>query len=322
MDMESQCRDKDCQGDHPPGLVDSESEKEEPRRDDQPPDFSDVEMEASSESEDEKEYNRRWFGKCTSPMTKTTARERLRPYPVELAALEVLRTMQQDHSVQEDFANTATFGSVGRLRSDTDDDSCEGTSTSTRIRHPLHVETQNAKRQFDGLDFRKPVRNLDISVMTEKHKSTISAVQRPEEWIAVEITVDSGACVTVMPAGLCTGIPILDNALSKGGVEYEVANGESIPNLGERRCEVMTVGSLTPKLIVFQIADVHKPLLSVTACSDMGFDCFLGKEGGSLKDRVTGELIPLERQGSLYTMKMWIRQDQSQRPSPGFSGPP
>ena len=182
MDMESQCCSKDCEEDHPPGLIDSESEKEEPRRDDQPPEVSDVEMETSSESEDEKEYNRRWFGKCTSPMTKTTARERLRPYPVELAALEVLRTMQQRHSEFDLNNDNTAFGSVDRLRVSTEDDCCKGTSTSTRIRHPLHVETQeNAKRQFDGLDLRRPVRNLDISVMTEKQKSTISAVQRPEE---------------------------------------------------------------------------------------------------------------------------------------------
>ena len=44
-------------------------------------------------------------------------------------------------------------------------------------------------------------------------------------------------------------------------------------------------------------------------CADMGFDCFLGKEGGSLRDRCTDELVPLERHGSLYVVKMWARQD-------------
>ena len=82
-------------------------------------------------------------------------------------------------------------------------------------------------------------------------------------------------------------------------VEYEIANGESIANLGESRCEVMTVGSMIPKRIIFQIADVHKPLVSISAFSDMGYDCYLSKEGGSLRDRVTGETIPLQRQGSL-----------------------
>ena len=109
-------------------------------------------------------------------------------------------------------------------------------------------------------------------------------------------------------------IQIIENDLSQNGIEYEVANDESIANLGEKRCQVMTIGSMSPKKIIFQIADVHKPLLSVTACSD------LGKDGGSLRDRVTGEIIPLERRGSLHTLRMWVRQ-WSESPSPSFPGP-
>jgi hypothetical protein len=142
-----------------------------------------------------------------------------------------------------------------------------------------------------------------ISLLQQVKKSGISAVNRPDEWIALDVTVDSGACVTVMPSDLCPGIQIVENDLSRNGIEYEVANGESIANLGEKRCQVMTIGSMAPKKIIFQIADVHKPLLSVTACSDMGYDCYLGKDGGSLRDRVTGEIIPLQRQGSLYTLR-------------------
>ena len=70
----------------------------------------------------------------------------------------------------------------------------------------------------------------------------------------------------------------------------------------------MTVGSLVPKRIVFQVADVHKPLFSITACSDMGmsaswsrreaasetawYDCFLGTESDSLRDRITWGAYP------------------------------
>ena len=115
----------------------------------------------------------------------------------------------------------------------------------------------------------------------------------------LDVTVDSGACVTVMPSGLCPGITIVDNDLFRNGIQYEAANGESIANLAERRCQVMTVGSMAQKRIVVQIADVLKPLLSITACSDMCYDCYLGKEGGNLRDRITGEVIHLERRGSL-----------------------
>ena len=69
---------------------------------------------------------------------------------------------------------------------------------------------------------------------------------------------------SVMPSGRCQGIIIVENDLSRNGIEYEVAISESIANLGERRCQVMTVGSMAPKRIVFQIADIHKPLLSIS----------------------------------------------------------
>ena len=111
-----------------------------------------------------------------------------------------------------------------------------------------------------------------------------------------------------MPKSLCEGISTLQNRLSREGVEYEVANGAHISNLGERRCELMILGPRSCKRIVFQVADVHKPLLSISACADTGFDCHLGDKGGYLLDKHSGEKIPLERRENLYIMRAWIRQ--------------
>ena len=117
--------------------------------------------------------------------------------------------------------------------------------------------------------------------------------------------MDSGACVKAMPRSLCEGISILQDRLSCEGVEYEVASGAHIPNLRERRCEMMTIGSNTCKNIVVQVADVHNPLLSISGCADMGFDCYLGDKGGHLLDKQTGEKIPLERrEKNVYNVGM------------------
>ena len=64
-----------------------------------------------------------------------------------------------------------------------------------------------------------------------------------DEWTELEICIDSGACETVMQATLCTGIGVVESIQSREGVEYEVANGHTLPNLGERRCLLMTPGS-------------------------------------------------------------------------------
>ena len=235
-------------------------------------------------------------------------RDTLRPSMIEETAIAVCGIAFNSCS---EFDHHPPFGSVGRLFSGTDEGSCRGTLSTPRERHPLQAETRDqCDRALNG-----------ISMLHEIRRSGISAVQKPDEWVLIDVTVDSGACVTVMPSALCTGIPILANDLSKNGVEYEVANGESIANLGERQCQVMTIGSMTPKRIVFQVADVHKPLLSITACSDMGYDCYLGKEGGSLRDRVTGEVIPLERRGSLYSLRMWVRQDPGVNSNSSFAWP-
>ena len=43
-----------------------------------------------------------------------------------------------------------------------------------------------------------------------------SAMRRPDEWIELEVKVDSGACISVMPIGYCESIDIIENDLSLG----------------------------------------------------------------------------------------------------------
>ena len=134
--------------------------------------------------------------------------------------------------------------------------------------------------------------------------------------------IDSGACDTVMPRLGFDGIPIVPSLQSLAGIEYEVANSETIPNLGERRCQMAIPGSTQLRSITFQVADVHKPLLSVAKCADLGYECRLGKNGGVLIELDTGEQIPLVREGNLYSMKVWIKAKPTEPSNgQGFSRP-
>ena len=166
---------------------------------------------------------------------------------------------------------------------------------------------------FEG---EKPTgRSADLNILTMKKGSgSICAIDVPE-WFEIEITIDSGACDTVMPAKMCPHISMFTTPLT--GYEYEVANGAGLPNLGERRCLMMTENSNLMKKIAFQCADVHKALLSVGKLADFGYECTLGKTGGVLRDTATGDTIPLHRRENLYVMKAWVRQDV-QHPSPDF----
>ena len=62
----------------------------------------------------------------------------------------------------------------------------------------------------------------------------------PREWTTIEVIVDSGACETVTPRNLLEHIRIVPSAQSRAKIEYEVASGQTIPNLGERHCEFYT----------------------------------------------------------------------------------
>ena len=69
----------------------------------------------------------------------------------------------------------------------------------------------------------------------------------------------------------------------------------------------MTVGSMIPKQITFQVADVHNALLSLSRCADMGFESRFGRRAGALIDEESGEVIPLQRKGNLYVLKCWLK---------------
>ena len=147
---------------------------------------------------------------------------------------------------------------------------------------------------------------------TAQSKSMLSAAtpsggEEAEEWIEVEMTADTGACDTVIPKDMCASIPIKDSLQSLRGMEYEVANGESIPNLGERRCMMWTEDATSVKHINMQVADVHKALLSLSRCADMGFESRFGRTMGALIDEDTGEVIPLRRKGNLYVLRCWLK---------------
>ena len=147
-----------------------------------------------------------------------------------------------------------------------------------------------------------------MSILTRAERSGISVVEQPgSDWERIEITVDSGACDTVLPSRMLSSIRTESTEASRRGDEYEVANGHSIPNYGQKRCVMMTSGSAIPKGVIFQVSDVHKPLMSVGSMADAGFECLLSKNGGIMRDVDTGEEIPLERRGNLYILTAWVK---------------
>ena len=112
-----------------------------------------------------------------------------------------------------------------------------------------------------------------------------------------------------MPISLCSDIPLRESEQQRSGLEYEVANGQAIPNEGERRCLMMTRGATGPKRVTFQVTEVHKALLSITRAADVGYERHLNAQGGYLLDTWSGEEVPIAWKGNIYVMRAMLKDD-------------
>ena len=112
-------------------------------------------------------------------------------------------------------------------------------------------------------------------------KGCLSVASGPVDndgWVLLELTADSGACDSVMPrSGVCESMKVWPSLQSERGFSYEVANGAEIPCLGERRLAIWTEGASDFRAMSIQVADVHKPLPSLSRCADVGYESRFGK---------------------------------------------
>jgi hypothetical protein len=68
------------------------------------------------------------------------------------------------------------------------------------------------------------------------HGQELKAVKGAEfngRWERIKSVMDSGATITVIPPSVGKLYEVIESAASKAGVQYQVANGNELPNLGE-----------------------------------------------------------------------------------------
>jgi hypothetical protein len=106
----------------------------------------------------------------------------------------------------------------------------------------------------------------------------VNAVKTRDEWECIELAVDSGATETVVGEDMLTDIETKEGWASKHGVQYEVANGERIPNVGEKKFQGITEHGLA-RNITAQVCDVNKALLSVKKIIAAGNRVTFDEEG-------------------------------------------
>ena len=105
----------------------------------------------------------------------------------------------------------------------------------------------------------------------------------------VTAAVDSGATDNVTDTKtLSQSVPITEGPAFARGVQYEVANGIRIPNLGERKI-VGHVDDGVIRSLTMQVCDVNKSLLSVSKMVKGGNRVVFDDSGSYIEDKVTKE---------------------------------
>lgn len=133
--------------------------------------------------------------------------------------------------------------------------------------------------------------------------------QGNDGWEKVDFAVDPSASETVLPTHLLADIKTQPSDASKRGVLYEVANGERIPNLGEKLFDGETHCEGIKRRIRAQVCDVSKPLLSVAKLVKAGNSVVFTPEGSYVHDPMTGEYMTLQEESGMYTLGLWVKKE-------------
>ena len=139
----------------------------------------------------------------------------------------------------------------------------------------------------------------------------------------IEGVMDSGAAESVAPRSVTNAPAAVDPRTANQ--KYRTACGHELPNLG---CKTVTGQDRQGNALKmrYQIADVARPLNSVSRICDRGCEVIFRADGCEVVNMRSGKRVPFERRGGVYVMTVWA-QDESDNPTgqtaadstPGFS---
>ena len=115
--------------------------------------------------------------------------------------------------------------------------------------------------------------DADFGILETEEDEAISNFYDWQD-IMGEMTLDSGACRHVMPRERALGYPIQGSSASRRGLGFIVGNGERVPNEGHfvlnRDADT---GQESPRALActFQVANLMRPLMSVSQLCEQGF---------------------------------------------------
>ena len=156
-----------------------------------------------------------------------------------------------------------------------------------------------------------------LFILREK-RGALNPVGEPQ-WEKLTLTVDSGASDTVVPPSVCPAAKLLTTG-EKFGIEYEIADGSTVENMGEKHCLMKSQekGDDAGWEMKFQVVDVSKALLSVHKVCEQGHAVLFTNAPSGSAILVNGDSksrIPIRHTGGTYELDVWVK------PGQGFGRP-
>ena len=124
-------------------------------------------------------------------------------------------------------------------------------------------------------------------------------------WHQIEVVLDSGAADSVCPREMCPQYAVEDSDASRAGVYYTGANGGKLYNLGQTHVPV-ALDNGARAMATFQVAEVSRPLMSVSKVCEMGNRVIFGVNGGYILNLETGGTTQFVKKEGIYIFNMWI----------------
>ena len=175
----------------------------------------------------------------------------------------------------------------------------------TSVESILTGKDDENKIKMGGINmFNKVMRTGNLMPFTQKQEVSTKL----GKFEVMSCIVDSGATVPVMDPATGAAYEMTESAASKEGVLYELANNDTLPNLGEKKMAVLTAEG-TLRGYGSQCADVAKALQSVRALVSSKHAVCYGLGDGTdhvIINKETGEVNRMRDDGINYLQDLLI----------------
>ena len=186
-----------------------------------------------------------------------------------------------------------------------------------KMRHH-HVEEEEEDPPFNFIDYfilafsdEEVVEcDKDLSI-AQKLKAKLSKMIK----VRKGLTVDSGAADHVMPIGWLVMFVIMKSIGSIRGLHYVAADGTRIANVGQQKVRFMTLDG-TWMEILFQLAAIHKPLVSVSKLNESGYKVVFDEDDSYIMHKKTRKIVRMRKERGVFMIDAFVPKN----PEKDFSG--